>query len=67
MDMLMYIILAKVEVVKKVIGPFMTKDSATAARKELIKNSDMRYVVRQVEQTSLQDSSENMETLWKDD
>lgn len=64
----MYVVLAKIETVKKVIGPFMTKDSATAARQKLMKNSNMRFVVRPLEQaSSLSETTAEMETLWEDE
>lgn len=44
----MYVILAKIEVIKKVYGPIMTKDHADRIRKELNKKSSMRHVVRKV-------------------
>lgn len=64
----MYVILKKVEIVKRVYGPFNTKDSATAKRRELQKKSGptVRYVVRSVD-TTLSEEPEEMDPLWEDD
>lgn len=45
----MYVVLKKVEVIRKVIGPFTTRDAAVAHARKLKKNSKSSIIVRKVD------------------